>query len=121
MVKLLDKNGVPIQGAYIAIYGPSGIAYNLNITDGLGEASFKLLKGEYEIKAYFATSYWLTPIKSSTFKGITLEYSTVETLTLHDYPPSFWSTLGFMMLIVLIITATIIICLFLYSILRRKH
>lgn len=118
-VKVLGEDNVPCVGAYVVIYGPSGVAYALNITDILGEAAFKLPKGTYNIKAYFATSHWLTYIRTSASNDVTLTDSTTKTLVLHGYPPPIWSTLGFL-IVTSIVTAVVAICIILY-LMYRKH
>ena len=118
-IKVIGNNGAPIQGAYVAVYDPSGIAYDLNVTDSLGDVSFKLPKGTYNIKAYFATSYCLSYIQTSASMDVILTETTTKNLVLTDYPPPIWTTLGFMMA-TLTITAIIIVCFIFFYLIRKK-
>lgn len=118
-VQVYGNNGAPVHGAYVVIYTQSGSGTGLDTTDGAGKATFKLPLGNYNIEVHYVTSYWLSVITASAREPLSLESTTSKSMVLKDYPPSIWSTTGFLILLAVIIAISITITIITYTI-RRK-
>ena len=107
-VKVLGRDGGPVQGAYAVIYTQEGIVYDFKMTDASGQAIFKLPIGTYRAETHYSTVYWLTTITASaTEPSISVTSSGPVTITLPDFPPSIWTTTGFLLLLTIIIIVAI--------------
>jgi len=108
-VKVLGNNVAPVQGAYVIIYTQSGFGYGFELSDATGQTTFKLPEGTYKIDVRFSSVYWLSIVTASaTNPSYTINSSGPLTITLTDFPPPIWTTLGFMLLILLFLLAVII-------------
>ena len=114
-VSVLGREGAPVQGAYAVIYTQEGIVYDFKMTDMSGQAIFKLPIGTYRVEAHYSTVYWLTAVTASTTEpSVSVTSSGPFTITLHDFPPSIWTTTGFLLLLTIIIIIAIGVVYFLY-------
>jgi len=115
-VQVLGNNGVPIQGAYVVISAQEGTVYDFKVTNASGMATFRLPVGTYKIETYYSTAYWLTHVAvSTTESSVSVPSSGPVTITLTDFPPSLWTTVGFWLLIALIIVVVLGTVGFLYK------
>jgi len=115
-VKVLGNDGAPVRGAYVIIYTEAGIVYDFGMTDATGRAVSKLPVGVYRIEVQYSTTYWLTGVAANAtepHKEVTSSGSV--TITLTDFPPSMWATVGFWLLIAFIIVVVLGIVGFLYK------
>jgi len=105
--QVFGNNGVPIHGAYVIAYTQSGVGYGLDTTDATGKALFKLPSGTYRVDVHYASDYWLTVVKTSATKQISVTASASTNIILADFPPAMWLTIGFWLLVapIIIITA----------------
>ena len=111
LVQVLGNDGSIVDGAYVIAYTQSGVGYGLSITNGTGQAIFKLPKGTYDIEAHYRGEYWLsffTAVGNAT--GIQVDSSKLTTISLEAFPPAIWVTAGFWLLLVpiLIVLAIVI-------------
>jgi len=103
-VEVLGNNGAPVHGAYVIIYTEAGMVYDFRMTDATGEAVSKLPVGLYRIEIQYSTTYWLTGVTAKateSHREVTSSGSVPVTLT--DFPPSIWTTLGFWLLVAFIV------------------
>jgi len=115
-VEVLGNDGAPVRGAYVIIYTEAGIVYDFKMTDVLGKAVSKLPVGVYRIEVQYSTTYWFTGVTASAtepLKEVTSSGSVAITLT--DFPPSMWTTVGFWLLIAFIIVVVLGTVGFLYK------
>jgi len=119
-MKVLDKNGNPVHGAYVIAETVSGVGYGLDISDATGTASFRLSSGDYEIEAHYTTNYWLTTVKTKGSTPVSVTESTTKDVILAGFPPAIWTTMGFILAISSISIAATAIAIF-YLIYRRTH
>ena len=123
-VEVLGNNGAPVRGAYVIIYTEAGIVYDFRMTDATGMAVSKLPVGVYRIEVEYSATYWLTGVTASAtepLKEVTSSGSV--TITLTDFPPSMWTTVGFWLLIAFVIVVVLGTVGFLYKrgvIFKRK-
>jgi len=122
-VQVLGNNGAAIHGAYIVVYTQAGIVFDFKMTDASGEAIFQLppsdnpAVGMYKIDAYYSTAYWLTHVTVNTTEPtISINSSKPLSITLADFPPPIWTTIGFW----LVIAPIVAVCLGLIFLLKRK-
>jgi len=104
VVEVLGNNGAPVHGAYVIVYTEAGIVYDFKMTDATGKAITKLPVGMYKIEVEYSTTYWLTGVTANAtepLKEVTSSGSVTVTLT--DFPPSLWTTVGFWLLVAVII------------------
>jgi len=117
-VEVLGNNGVRVSGAYVIIYDEAGVGLGLETTDMSGKATFKLPSGTYEIDALYSAEYWLTLVTAKSVKpSVSVTNSRSETITLTDFPLAIWTTTGFWLLMLLIITAVVAV---LFVVFRRR-
>jgi hypothetical protein len=107
---VLGNNGAPVHGAYVVIYTHAGIVYDFKMTDSAGHAVFQLpssdiqVIGSYTIEVHYSTTYWLTAATSTATKPlVSVTSSGPVTITLTNFPPSIWTTTGFLLLIALVV------------------
>ena len=122
-VQVLGNDGAPIHGAYVVIYTQAGIVFDFKMTDASGEAVFQLppsdnqAVGMYKVDVYYSTAYWLTHVTANTTEPtIFINLSKLLKITLTDFPPPIWTTIGFWLVIAPIAT----ICLGLVFLIKRK-
>jgi len=122
-VQVLGNDGAPIHGAYVVIYTQAGIVFDFKMTDASGEAVFQLppsdnqAVGMYKVDVYYSTAYWLTHVTANTTEpSISINLSKPLKITLTDFPPPIWTTIGFWLVIAPIAT----ICLGLVFLIKRK-
>ena len=109
-VEALGSDGNTISGAYVIAYAPSGVGYGLSITDESGQAVFKLPKGTYDIEAHYSGAYWLSGITATANKtDVILDSSKTETVSMVDFPPPIWATIGFWLVLIPILAIVAII------------
>jgi hypothetical protein len=113
IMNVLDKNGSPVHGAYVIAETVSGVGYGLDISNSTGMASFRLPSGDYQIKAHYATNYWLTMIRTEGSTSISVIESSIEVVVLSDFPPAIWTTIGFILAISSIAIAVTAIAIYL--------
>lgn len=107
-VEVLGNNGACVHGAYVIIYTEAGIVYDFKMTDVMGRAISKLPVGLYRIEVQYGTTYWLTGVTANATEPLReVTSSDSVTITLTDFPPSIWTTVGFWLLIALIIVAVL--------------
>ena len=111
---VLGSNRAPVQGAYVVVYTHVGIVYDFKTTDSAGHAVFQLpssdiqVIGSYTIEAHYSTTYWLTAVTANATKPlISVTSSGPVTITLTDFPPSIWTTIGFWIIAALIIVVAL--------------
>jgi hypothetical protein len=108
VVEVEGNDGSSVHGAYVIIYTEAGIVCDFKMTDGDGEAVFKLPVGVYRIEVQYSTTYWFTGVTASATEPLKEVTSSVSvTITLTDFPPSIWTTVGFWLLIAFIITVAL--------------
>jgi len=119
---VLGSNGVPVHGAYVVVYTHAGIVYDFKMTDSGGQAVFQLpssdveVIGSYKIEVYYSTTYWLTTVTATATKPeVSVTSSGSVTITLTNFPPPVWTTVGFLLLIALIILMVLGTIAFLYK------
>ena len=123
-VEVLGNNGAPVHGAYVIIYTEAGTVYDFRMTDATGKAVSKLPVGAYRIDVEYSTTYWLTAVTANAtepLKEVTSSGSV--TITLTNFPPSIWTTVGFWLLSAFIIVVVLGTVGFLYKrgvIFKRK-
>jgi len=122
-VQVLGNNGAPIHGAYVVIYTQAGIVFDFKMTDASGEAIFQLppsdnqAVGMYKLDAYYSAAYWLTHVTVNTTEpSISINSSKPLAITLDDFPPPIWTTIGFWLVIAPIAT----VCSGLVFLIKRK-
>ncbi|MGC8895893.1 MAG: hypothetical protein ACP5LB_03870 [Candidatus Bathyarchaeia archaeon] len=120
-VQVFGNNGIPIHGAYVIVYTQSGVGFGLDTTDATGKALFKLPPGDYKIEAHYVSDYWLTVVKASATEPVSVTATTSKNIILADYPPSIWSTIGFLILIAVLIAIAITITFVLYIVRKKLH
>jgi hypothetical protein len=104
-VDVLGNDQTTVEGAYVIVYTQTGVGYGLSITNETGQAVFKLPKGTYDIEAHYSGVYWLSGITTTANKtDIKLDASKSETISLAEFPPPIWATIGFWLLLIPIIT-----------------
>ena len=114
-MKVLDKNGIPVYGAYVIAETLSGVGYGLDISDAAGIASFRLPSGDYQIEAHYTTDYWLTMVQTKGGTPVSVSESTTKEVILSSFPPAIWTTVGFILIlssIAIVVTAIAIFYLF---------
>lgn len=122
-VEVLGNDGSPVRGVYVIIYTEAGIVYDFRVTDATGKAISKLPTGVYTIDVEYSTTYWLTAVATNATKHLSVASSGPVTITLTDFPPPIWTTVGFWLLIAPIIAVVLGTAGFLYKkgvIFRRK-
>lgn len=117
-VQVSGNNGMPIEGAYVIVYTQSGIGTGLDITNSAGQAVFKLPAASYRIDVNYVSDYWLTVVRANASDTVELAASSTKNMVLGDFPPPIWSTIGFLLLLALIIA---IVTVSLFLLLRRKR
>jgi len=115
-VEVLGNDGNSVHGAYVIIYTEAGIVYDFRMTDSTGKAVSKLPVGVYRIDVQYSTTYWLTAVTASANRSsVEVTSSGSVTVTLTDFPPSLWTTVGFWLLVALIIVVVLGIVGLLYK------
>jgi hypothetical protein len=116
------SNGAPIHGAYAVVLTQAGIVYDFKMTDPAGHAVFQLPSsnieaiGPYTIEVYHSTTYWLTAVTTNATKPlVSVTSSGPVTVTLTDFPPPIWTTVGFWLLTAVIIAVVLGIVGLLYK------
>jgi len=116
-INVLGNNGGPIQEAHVTIFSQDGMPYDFKITNASGVVMSRLPVGTYRIDVFYTTEYWLTHVAVSTTKpSVSVTSSREESITLTDYPPPLWKTIGFWLLIISVFVAVLAMVL----ILRKK-
>jgi hypothetical protein len=108
VVEVLGNNGAPVHGAYVIIYTEAGIVYDFKMTDAAGKAISKLPVGLYRIEVEYSTTYWFTGVVANAtepLKEVTSSGSVTVTLT--NFPPSLWTTVGFWLLVTVIVVVVL--------------
>ena len=118
-VQVFGNDGHPIHGAYVIVYTQSGAGYGLDTTNITGRAVFKLPSGTYKIDAHYTSDYWLTVIRSSVTEQVSVTSSGFKNIVLADFPPALTSTVGFWLLLTLIVAAGVVAAFILYIIYKR--
>jgi hypothetical protein len=105
-VTVFGTNGAPTSGAYVVIYTQAGIVFDFKMTDASGAAIFQLppsdneAVGMYHAEVYYSTAYWLTHITVTTSEpAIAINSSKPLEITLANFPPPIYTTLGFWLVI----------------------
>jgi hypothetical protein len=119
-VRVSANNGAPIDGAYVIVYTQSGVGYGLDITNSTGQTIFKLPAATYRIDVHYVSDYWLTVVKADASDTVQVTASTVKTMVLADFPPVIWSTVGFLLVLAVIIVAIMAVVAFLLFRRRKK-
>jgi len=115
-VDVSGSDGTAVHGAYVIVYTEAGLVYDFGMTDADGEALFKLPVGFYRIEVQYSTTYWLTAVAASASEPLQeVTSSGSVTVTLTDFPPAIWATVGFWILIALIIVIALGIVGLLYK------
>jgi len=116
------NNGVPVHGAYVVVSTQAGIVYDFRMTSSDGKAIFQLpssdiqVIGSYTIEVYYSTTHWLTTVTATATKPqVSVTSSGPITITLTDFPPSIWSTVGFWLLVALTVAVALVIVGLLYK------
>ena len=113
-VKVGDSNGQPISGAWVQVFTASGILYDSKQTNSSGIATFKVPSGSYQVRAYYTTTFMLTPFSSNIASSTqTVSSPTTLPLKISSYPPPFSSTVLFALtlggaIIMLVLAAVIV-------------
>jgi len=119
-VKVLGNNEVPVEGAYVIVYTQSGVGYGLELSDADGEATFRLPEGTYKIDVRFSSVYWLSVVTANATKpSYTVNSSETLTITLAEIPPAMWTTLGFWLLMAVLIIIILIVIYMVFKIRKR--
>jgi hypothetical protein len=109
-VEVLGSDGSSLGGAYVIAYTPSGVGYGLSITDESGQAIFKLPKGTYDIEVHYSGVYWLSGITATANKtDVNLDSTKTETISMADFPPPIWATIGFWLVLVPVLAVVAIV------------
>jgi hypothetical protein len=105
-VQVSGSDGAPIHGAYVVIYTQVGVVFDFKMTGVSGEATFQLppsenqAVGKYKLDAYYSTAYWLTHVTANTTKApISVDASRLLEISLADFPPPIWATIGFWLIV----------------------
>jgi len=107
-VEVLGNDGTWVRGAYVIIYTEAGIVYDFKMTDATGKAISKLPVGVYRIEVQYSATYWFTGVTANATEPLKeVTSSSSVTITLTDFPPSIWTTVGFWLLIAFIIVAVL--------------
>ena len=115
-VEVLGNDGRSIHGVYVIIYGEAGIVFDFKMTDVMGKAISKLPVGVYRIEVQYSATYWLTGVTANATEPLKeVTSSSSVTITLTDFPPPMWTTIGFWLLIALIIVVVLGIVGLLYK------
>jgi hypothetical protein len=116
----LGGNGALVHGAYVVIYTHVGIVYDFGMTDSAGQAVFQLpssdneVIGLYTLEVHYSTTYWLTAVTTTTTtRSVSVTSSRPITITLNEFPPALWTTIGFWLLFGFMIVAVLGSLLFL--------
>jgi hypothetical protein len=122
-VHVLGSNAAPISGAYAVIYTQAEIVQDFKMTDASGQAVFQLPSsdiqavGAYRIDVYYSTEYWLTHVAvTETRPSISVTSSNPLMITLADFPPPLWTTIGFW----LVVTVSVMVALVMIYLLRTR-
>ncbi len=96
-VTVNDNAAKPVTGAYVFAYR-DGLGYGFDVTHANGGVELKVPEGTYDLETTYATTYLLSSVTASANKpDVLIQNSTTITLTLTDYPPPIWTTLGFIL------------------------
>ena len=107
-VEVLGNDGTWVRGAYVIIYTEAGIVYDFKMTDATGKAISKLPVGVYRIEVQYSATYWFTGVTANATEPLKeVTSSSSVTITLTDFPPSIWTTVGFWLLIAFIIVVVL--------------
>ncbi len=92
-VSVGDSNGQSISGAWVQVFTASGILYDSKQTNSSGIATFKVPSGTYRIDASYTTTFMLTPFSSIIATSAqSVSSPTTLSLKISSYPPPFFST-----------------------------
>lgn len=109
-VTVLGNDRSSIHGAYVIVYAETEAGLGLAITDGYGQAAFRLPKGTYDIEVHYGGEYWLSAVTvTATKPAISVNASMSEEVTLADYPPPIWSTIGFWLIIAVVAVSVLVV------------
>jgi hypothetical protein len=113
-IKVLSNNGGSIQDAHVTIFSQDGMPLDFKITNASGVAVSRLPIGTYRIDVFYTTEYWLTHVAISTTKpSVSIPSFSEEIITLTEYPPQIWQTLGFWLLSISVVAVVLALILFL--------
>ena len=106
---IIGNDGKPVEGAFVVIRSQAEIVYDFKMTNSTGQAIFQLppstiqAVGMYNIDLFYSTAYWLTHVSvEKTEPSISIVSSGPLTVTLDDFPPQIWTTIGFWLIIICI-------------------
>lgn len=103
-IAVVDNGGNPVEGASVLIRrAPANQTFGVESTDEAGQARLiQLPVGVYNIDVDYATSYLLTPTRTSATSSVDLTSGRSVTLTLADFPPPFHTTFLFYIILLLV-------------------
>jgi hypothetical protein len=115
-VNVVDNIGDAVHGAYVIASTQAGVGYGLAVTDEIGQAVFKLPTGTYDLEVHYSTGYWLSMVTTSiTESSVSVTSSMPLTITLADFPPPIWTTVGFLLFAGFVIVIVSGVVVFLYK------
>ncbi len=118
-IKVLSNNGEAVQEGRITVFSEDGMLHDYQVTNASGVIVSRLPVGTYRIDVFYTTQYWLTHVAVSTSESaVPVTSSREESITIADYPPPLWNTIGFWLLVTSIVAVALVTV---YIILKRKQ
>ena len=118
-IRVLGNNGEAIQEARVNIFSQDGTPHEFQVTNASGVVASRLPTGTYRIDVFYTTEYWLTHVSvNATKSSVPVTSPTEENITLANYPPPLWQTIGFWLLITSVAVASLASILIIR---KRKH
>lgn len=102
VTSIIGNDGQPVNEAFVVTRTQTETIFDFKITNSSGQAVLQLppstiqAVGNYKIDVYYSTAYWLTHVSvKKTEPSITITSSGPLSITLDDFPPQIWTTIGF--------------------------
>lgn len=111
-VNVTDNEGKPLKGVYVVASTPRKV-FGFGVTRELGLTTLTLPKGTYQVSTYYNTTYWLNSISNYTQVTVPVTSKTLVQVSISNYPPALWTTMGFWLIVipVLLLTAGMVLTL----------
>lgn len=111
-VNVTDNSSKPLQGVYVEAESTGGRVFDFGVTGSSGFAAFNLAKGDYTIKTYYNSTYWLSSISNFSKISVSVTGDTTLPVSLSNIPPPIWTTIGFVEIIAVVLAVLALVFVF---------